>query len=80
VPVSRPIHLVLATALLLLAACESRLTTQEATETCQELRDRLPLSAADFAECVACFEDCADCEASGTGNVGGGDQAAFVCP
>lgn len=44
--------------------CATGLTTQEAYEACEELESAA--SDASFDACVACFEDCSDCEAVGT--------------
>lgn len=60
-----------------LIGCGSRYSTQEATEACDELLDRINTAETDeqFNECVACFEDCGDdCQQQDTA------PATFACP
>lgn len=52
-------------ALLGLGACSGGLTTQEAYEACEDLQ-KIVGDESTFDECVACFENCSDCEPSGT--------------
>lgn len=54
-----------ATLLLGLGACSGGLTTQEAYEACEDLQKTIG-DETTFDECVACFENCSDCEPSGT--------------
>jgi hypothetical protein len=60
----------------LLAGCGNHLSTQEANVECQQERERKPdLTDDDFAECVACFEECGNtCEAQGT------SPETYACP
>lgn len=56
----------LATSLLLgLGACSNGLTTQEAYAACEDLQKTVG-DETTFDDCVACFENCADCEPAGT--------------
>lgn len=60
-----------------LVGCGSRFSTQEATDACEELLDRINTAETDeqFNECVACFEDCGeDCRQQDTA------PATFACP
>lgn len=45
--------------------CSGGLTTQEAYDACENLQKTVG-DASTFDACVACFENCADCEPSGT--------------
>lgn len=49
---------------LLASACQSRFTTQEAYNECEEIADRTPtMSEGSFTDCVDCHERCGvDCE------------------
>lgn len=60
-----------------LVGCGSRFSTQEATDACEQLLDRINTAETDeqFNECVACFEDCGDdCQQQDTA------PATFACP
>ncbi len=59
----------------LVFGCSNRSSTQEATATCQSLAKVDPTIAGDsFNACVACFENCSDCEKKGT------SPPTFQCP
>lgn len=58
-----------------LAGCGDHLTTQEATSTCLELSKKLPgVSGKVLDACVACYENCEDCQVQGT------SPETFACP
>jgi hypothetical protein len=62
-------------AVVLIAGCSGRSSTQEATADCRSLAKVDPTIAGDtFKACVACFENCSDCEKLGT------SPPTFACP
>jgi hypothetical protein len=55
--------------------CSNRSSTQEATADCQSLAKVDPtIQGSVFNQCVACFENCSDCEKKGT------SPPTFKCP
>lgn len=56
-----------------LTGCSGGLTTQEAYDACEDLQKTVG-DESTFEACVACFENCADCEPSGTSPV------TYHCP
>lgn len=71
-----PIRLVAIFALGALAfGCSNRSSTQEATADCQKIAKVDPTVSGDaFKACVACFENCTDCQQKGT------SPPTFQCP
>jgi hypothetical protein len=64
---------VAATAALALSACTNGLSTQDAYRACESLGEAEPTSQS-FGACVACFEDCDDCQPQGTA------PETYACP